>query len=265
MNHDKVGATILPAFLQITHGQRPFQQPSHPTSWNEGVQPYPLGTVDTYDRRYHVSSPEYPSPSTPQSMAHVYDNGELHTTYPSTCYAHEVNYTSAGSTSQQMYSPVGPSIPSTYGPANYRASPQVSHRQETTGPYSYYSAATYPTSQQTPSAAEFPQTGEDRWQLQPQKPSRPTPYPNPQYIEMHQTIAISDSPASPQRPFSCDLCTLSFNRQHDLKRHRETHTGEKPFICNGGCGKTFTRKDALKRHQVSNARLFRRILTRFRS
>lgn len=58
-------------------------------------------------------------------------------------------------------------------------------------------------------------------------------------------------PASPQRPFGCDLCPLSFNRQHDLKRHRETHSGERPFLCNGPCGKSFTRKDALKRHQVS--------------
>ena len=57
-------------------------------------------------------------------------------------------------------------------------------------------------------------------------------------------------PASPPRPFACDMCALSFNRQHDLKRHRDTHSGDKPFLCES-CGKTFTRKDALKRHQVS--------------
>ncbi|KAI0092933.1 hypothetical protein BDY19DRAFT_920967 [Irpex rosettiformis] len=76
------------------------------------------------------------------------------------------------------------------------------------------------------------------------------PYPAPQ-LAYTQSVMDSQYPASPQRPFSCDLCALSFNRQHDLKRHRDTHTGEKPFLCNGGCGKTFTRKDALKRHQVS--------------
>jgi len=68
-----------------------------------------------------------------------------------------------------------------------------------------------------------------------------------------QGIDQMQYPASPQRPFACDMCALSFNRQHDLKRHRETHSGEKPFLCNGGCGKTFTRKDALKRHQVCSS------------
>ncbi|PCH44846.1 hypothetical protein WOLCODRAFT_105754 [Wolfiporia cocos MD-104 SS10] len=65
-----------------------------------------------------------------------------------------------------------------------------------------------------------------------------------------QQVVTSQYPASPQRPFACDMCALSFNWQHDLKRRRDTRTGEKPFQCNGGCGKTFTRKDALKRHRV---------------
>ncbi|KAJ6580028.1 hypothetical protein DFH09DRAFT_893543, partial [Mycena vulgaris] len=51
------------------------------------------------------------------------------------------------------------------------------------------------------------------------------------------------------REFPCDFCALSFDRQHDLKRHVETHSGEKPYLCDRGCGKAFTRKDALKRHQ----------------
>jgi hypothetical protein len=59
---------------------------------------------------------------------------------------------------------------------------------------------------------------------------------------LSQTISIpAQYPASPSRPFSCDMCALSFNRAHDLSRHRQTHTGEKPFLCNGGCGKSFTR------------------------
>jgi uncharacterized Zn-finger protein len=59
-----------------------------------------------------------------------------------------------------------------------------------------------------------------------------------------------DFPASPDRPYPCDACPLSFERHHDLKRHKVTHAGERPYVCNGGCDKTFTRKDALKRHQV---------------
>ncbi|KAJ7156766.1 hypothetical protein C8R46DRAFT_1294515 [Mycena filopes] len=76
------------------------------------------------------------------------------------------------------------------------------------------------------------------------------PHPQyPQQIPLSQSPGYGEYPPS-TRPFSCDMCALSFNRQHDLKRHRETHTGEKPYLCNGGCGKTFTRKDALKRHQL---------------
>ncbi|KAI9760575.1 MAG: hypothetical protein M4579_001544 [Chaenotheca gracillima] len=50
-----------------------------------------------------------------------------------------------------------------------------------------------------------------------------------------------------ERPFKCDVCPQSFNRNHDLKRHKRIHLAVKPFPC-GHCDKSFSRKDALKRH-----------------
>jgi hypothetical protein len=50
-----------------------------------------------------------------------------------------------------------------------------------------------------------------------------------------------------ERPFKCDQCVQSFNRNHDLKRHKRIHLSVKPFGCEK-CGKTFSRKDALRRH-----------------
>jgi len=47
------------------------------------------------------------------------------------------------------------------------------------------------------------------------------------------------------RPFKCDQCIQSFNRNHDLKRHKRIHLAVKPFPC-GHCDKSFSRKDALK-------------------
>lgn len=49
------------------------------------------------------------------------------------------------------------------------------------------------------------------------------------------------------RPFKCDQCPQSFNRNHDLKRHKRIHLAVKPFPCSH-CDKSFSRKDALKRH-----------------
>ncbi|KAF2655498.1 hypothetical protein K491DRAFT_425498 [Lophiostoma macrostomum CBS 122681] len=53
--------------------------------------------------------------------------------------------------------------------------------------------------------------------------------------------------AANDRPFKCDQCPQSFNRNHDLKRHKRIHLAVKPFPCNH-CDKSFSRKDALKRH-----------------
>ncbi|KAL7412001.1 hypothetical protein BDY24DRAFT_334114, partial [Mrakia frigida] len=47
--------------------------------------------------------------------------------------------------------------------------------------------------------------------------------------------------------FKCDQCAQSFNRNHDLKRHKRIHLDLKPFKC-AKCDKSFSRKDALRRH-----------------
>ncbi|KAI1352622.1 hypothetical protein F5Y01DRAFT_313568 [Xylaria sp. FL0043] len=60
----------------------------------------------------------------------------------------------------------------------------------------------------------------------------------------------SGTPNSQQdRPYRCDVCPQSFNRNHDLKRHKRIHLAVKPYPCEY-CDKAFSRKDALKRHRL---------------
>ena len=60
-----------------------------------------------------------------------------------------------------------------------------------------------------------------------------------------QMYGNQQQPAPNDRPFKCDQCPQSFNRNHDLKRHKRIHLAVKPFPC-GHCEKSFSRKDALK-------------------
>lgn len=60
----------------------------------------------------------------------------------------------------------------------------------------------------------------------------------------HQPAHGLPAPAA-DRPFKCDQCPQSFNRNHDLKRHKRIHLAVKPFPC-AHCDKSFSRKDALK-------------------
>ncbi|CAK7206662.1 hypothetical protein SEUCBS139899_009466 [Sporothrix eucalyptigena] len=84
------------------------------------------------------------------------------------------------------------------------------------------------------------------------------PHLNPHQIGNHQLPGIfggkgHHGPGGPtavhERPFKCDQCPQSFNRNHDLKRHKRIHLAVKPFPCNY-CEKSFSRKDALKRHRL---------------
>lgn len=60
-----------------------------------------------------------------------------------------------------------------------------------------------------------------------------------------QTMQHTHQQTMNDRPFKCDQCQQSFNRNHDLKRHKRIHLAVKPFPC-GHCDKSFSRKDALK-------------------
>ena len=54
------------------------------------------------------------------------------------------------------------------------------------------------------------------------------------------------------RPYRCPSCPASFHRNHDLKRHLKLHD-KTAFKC-AGCGKVFSRRDAIKRHKDSRGR-----------
>lgn len=63
--------------------------------------------------------------------------------------------------------------------------------------------------------------------------------------QMQQMYGAPPPTPHNERPFKCDQCPQSFNRNHDLKRHKRIHLAVKPFPC-GYCDKSFSRKDALK-------------------
>nr|GAT45442.1 predicted protein [Mycena chlorophos] len=145
-----------------------------------------------------------------------------------------------------------------YSPDGYYSASPTSPYASPSSAGSAYPAGSYPYNQQPgygghAPGPNSPPTTRPRSHSQSYSSPPPPPPPHhqyPQQVPLTQATSYNDYPPSQARPYACDMCALSFNRQHDLKRHRETHSGEKNFRCDGPCGKTFTRKDALKRHQL---------------
>lgn len=50
-----------------------------------------------------------------------------------------------------------------------------------------------------------------------------------------------------EKLFPCAKCNMTFKRNSDLRRHVQIHMTKLPHVCHN-CGKSFARKDALKRH-----------------
>ncbi|KAM7349079.1 uncharacterized protein ACRADG_008152 [Cochliomyia hominivorax] len=55
----------------------------------------------------------------------------------------------------------------------------------------------------------------------------------------------------PQKRNVCDICLKSFERNSDLRRHKNVHTNERPYVCSI-CQKTFKLESHLKRHTAKS-------------
>ncbi|RAH48942.1 C2H2-type zinc finger protein [Aspergillus brunneoviolaceus CBS 621.78] len=58
---------------------------------------------------------------------------------------------------------------------------------------------------------------------------------------------LSPASAARREELTCKICSRTFNRHEHLQRHIRTHTKDKPYIC--PCGRSFSRKDLLTRHE----------------
>ncbi|XP_032940413.1 myc-associated zinc finger protein [Catharus ustulatus] len=86
----------------------------------------------------------------------------------------------------------------------------------------------------------------------PPRPS-PTPTPLPHDTDGADAAAAAATPkrAAPRKSHACDTCGKAFRDVYHLKRHRLSHTDERPFQC-PVCQQRFKRKDRMASHVRSH-------------
>ncbi|ORZ09071.1 hypothetical protein BCR41DRAFT_290153, partial [Lobosporangium transversale] len=76
-------------------------------------------------------------------------------------------------------------------------------------------------------------------------PTCTKPFPTRTQLKSHMAIHTDSF------PFPCMYagCELHFKRKHDLRRHVDAkHALVKKYLCTGGCGEGFGRRDQMVRH-----------------
>ncbi|KAF1355240.1 hypothetical protein BDV97DRAFT_375063 [Delphinella strobiligena] len=247
------GGLFSPSLNSLVRG-------THSPTTSEGLPPPTYGEVPPFPTSMSMSAPASLPALPPQqhSIGSAMMGGQQQSlTTPAT--------QSSPVTTQDSYARLPPT------PSFYHSSQQPSAPQQSTYPYS---SGPSPVQQSPLSAGgQMPRMSPTHGhgsipplqQHSAQSPyghHRPFQYPMPGPVLSNvgnpnsQLALVGQMYGHPQahqpnsqndRPFKCDQCPQSFNRNHDLKRHKRIHLAVKPFPC-GHCDKSFSRKDALKRH-----------------